>query len=84
LQVTLDLEQPQGVLRAVVGPLHRGEAEKHFRQKSPHFDAAGIFIDLDAFWEGKELSALEVERFARDKPSELWVTIDGFVRGLGV
>ncbi|WIT10460.1 hypothetical protein PFX98_16270 [Paucibacter sediminis] len=72
LQVIYDLTEKFGQSRLTIGPLHRGEAEKHFKFKSELFEQAGIYLDSDGFVENPKPKRMLVEDFVRDVSDSTW------------
>ncbi len=84
LQVVIDIETKLGKLRAVFGPLTKGEANQFFPFQSPHFSSAGVFIDLDLFIESPKPDKKVVENFIRSACEANWSRVDKLLVEMGV
>lgn len=84
VQVTLDLEDELGKLRTTIGPLERGEAKKLFRWETERFADAGVFVDIDTWWESRGDQSRSVDDFVRRATEKAWQRIDRLAEELGL
>lgn len=84
MQVVIDADTKIGKLRAIFGPLTKGQAHELFTFQSPHFKNAGVFIDLDLSIEPPKQEKKNVENFIKLACEANWNRVDLLLLQMGL
>ena len=83
LTYLIKLEDGGFTLNVLIGPLHKGEAEKFLSFKSERFSSTGLILDIDCYIQDR-LSPKDIPRLLRDAMTLTWDKANKIAKFVGL
>lgn len=83
-QFVIDTKVNRNKLRAIFGPITKGQAKELFNFQSQNFDYAGAFFDFDFSIEDNDCTQKQVEEFIRSTPQKNWTSVHSLLEKMGL
>ena len=83
LQFIVELIEAGFDVRIAGGPIHKGEAAKHFQFEAEGFSKYGLFLDID-YHKTNDLNLDSVPRLLQDSVTRMWEKAEKIAAGLGL
>ena len=83
LQVVVELNAGNFLMKIICGPIHKKEANNYFNFKSDHFEDTGIFLDIDVY-KDKDVRSSKISALVKESMNLTWRKIDNISKSVGL